>query len=313
MSIATSPSVTERAPRVPTALVRTLALTTTLAIAVLGLTVGFAGGSASAATQDLVQCNGLQNVGGQELDCDIDIVNTLNLTTGTESSTVTTRICSGAAASVTCTDPVTTSYNLLTTSVNQCNGSVNGGGAILRCNVTILNTITGAPANSGTTPGTVNQCNGSGAGGGTPTLFCDPFPASVSGATITQCNGSVNGGGAPNRVECTALSATTSALLPVTINQCNDSANGGGSLAVCRASLTTNVTTVAAVSTPTPVATAPAKNVLNASKTDGFDSTAGSEFGDLGGTAFLGAGVLILLAAGLLTAARAARKTDARR
>ncbi len=309
MLTASSFPVTAGTPRFRSSLVRTLALTASLAIAVLALTFGPAGANAFAATQDLTQCNSLDNVPGQELDCTIDIVNTLDLTTGTESSKVTTTVCSGANHSVTCGDPVTTSYNLLTKSVDQCNGSVNGGGATLTCKVTVVNNITGAPANSGTTGATVNQCNYAGTGGGNPsTRPCDPTPASVSGATITQCNYSVNGGGAPDRVICTVSPSAVSSLLPVTINQCNDSANGGGSVVTCSASLTNNITTVAGSTTPIPV-----KNVLHDSKTDGFGLTAGHGAGDLGGTAFLGAGVLILLAAGLLAATAATRKADARR
>jgi len=311
---ASSSPVAAGTPRYPASIVRTLALTASLAIAVLALTFGPAGPNAFAATQDLTQCNGVLGGGGQELDCTIDVVNNLDLATGTESSTVTTTVCQGPNSAPICGQPVTTSYNLLTKSVDQCNGSVNGGGSTLTCKVSVVNNITGAPANSGTTGATVNQCNYAGTGGGTaPTLNCDPFPASVSGATITQCNYSVNGGGAPDRVTCTVLPSTVSALLPVSITQCNDSANGGGSLATCTASLTNNITTASSGATPTPVATTPAKNVLHDSKTDGFDLVAAHDAGTFGGTAFLGAGILVLLASGLLTLAIATRKADARR
>ena len=309
MLTASSSPVTAGTPRFRSSLVRTLALTASLAIAVLALTFGPPGANAFAATQDLTQCNGELGGGGRELDCTIDIVNTLNLTTGTETSTATTKVCSGPNQAAICGDAVTTSYNLLTKSVDQCNGSVNGGGSTLTCKVTVVNNIIGAPANSGTTGATVNQCNYAGTGGGTaPTLNCDPNPASVSGATITQCNYSVNGGGAPDRVTCTVGPSTVSALLPVTVNQCNDSANGGGSLVTCSVALTNNITTAAGSTTPIPV-----KNVLHDSKTDGFGLAAGHDAGNLGGTAFLGAGVLILLAAGLLAASAATRKADARR
>lgn len=313
LTVSSSP-VKAGTSRFPTSLLRILALTASLAIAVLALTFGPAGANAFAATQDQTQCNGLLGGGGKELDCDVDIVNNLNLTTGEETSTVTTKVCQGSPAAAICGKQVALNYTLLTKSVNQCNGSVNGGGSILTCRVTVVNNITGAPANSGTTGATVNQCDYAGTGGGTaPTINCDPFPASVSGATITQCNYSVNGGGAPDRVNCTVLPSTASALLPVSINQCNDSANGGGSVVTCSASLTNNITTASAGTTPTPVATTPVKNVLHDSKTDGFGLVAGQDAGNLGGTAFLGAGVLILLAAGLLAAAVATRKADARR
>mgnify|MGYP000137204180 CR=1 FL=1 len=209
-------------------------------VAVLGLQ--FVQGPDSAlAAESVSQCNGVDNTGGLGLVCEVTVVNNLDLATGVESSTVTTTECHGAANSEpsSCVGPTVVSYDSLTTDVNQCNGSENGGGSSIICSVHVVNNITGGDAPTGAS---VNQCNGSGEGGGTePTLNCDPYPATTSGATVTQCNGSVNGGGASIRVNCSvAADATESAQLLVTINQCNDSANGGGSVATCTTELTTN-------------------------------------------------------------------------
>ncbi|TFD74413.1 hypothetical protein [Cryobacterium fucosi] len=251
------------------------------------------------------------------ITCNVTVVNNLNLATGAESSTVTATECHGAAnTEPTCGPATTTSFNSLTTSVAQCNYAVNGGGASLICNVTVVNNITGAATQTGAT---VNQCNGSATGGGT-TLNCVPFPATTSGATITQCNDSAIGGGGSTGVTCTVLPSYQSAQLPVSINQCNNSANQGGSVVTCTASLTNNIS-AAANTTPTPlptvpvknVATAPGKNILHDSETDGFDLAATTSTANNDGAAFLGAGVLIMLAAGLLTAALTTRKAGARR
>ncbi|MBG6058104.1 hypothetical protein IWX89_001546 [Cryobacterium sp. MP_M3] len=294
--------------RFRSSLVRTLALTASLAIAVLALTFGPAGANAFAA-QDFAQCNSVDNTPGLGVTCDVTVTNNLNLDTGAESSTVTTRECHGAAnTEPTCTTS-TKDFDTTTKSVSQCNYAVNGGGASLICNVTVINNITGQATKAGAT---VNQCNGSATGGGTA-LDCTPFPATTTNATITQCNDSAIGGGGSTGVNCRVLPSYQSAELPVAINQCNNSANQGGSVVTCTASLTNNITTAAAITTPTPVATTPVKNVLHDSKTDGFGLAAGHDAGNLGGTAFLGAGVLILLAAGLVAAAAATRKADARR
>src|SRR5687767_1208647 len=76
----------------------------------------------------LNQCNGTDNVGGQAVECHYTITNNVN---GTEtSSTVTLIECHGAAndpATLVCTPGTTTSSTELVTSVDQCNGSGNGG------------------------------------------------------------------------------------------------------------------------------------------------------------------------------------------
>ncbi|TFB46742.1 hypothetical protein [Cryobacterium tagatosivorans] len=286
---------------------RATVLVAALAIAAVGLTLA---PSDSASAQDFAQCDSVNNTPGLELICDVTVQNTLNLTTGVESSTVTTTVCEGANGASTCGTPSTESFNTLTSKVSQCNYALNGGGGNLDCTVTVVNNITGAAdKDKAPTGATVDQCVGSATGGGTA-LICDPFPAATSGATITQCNDSAIGGGGATGVICTVHPSTQSALLPVTINQCNNSANGGGASVTCDATLTNNFLT--AGTTPvanTPGTTAPVKNVLHDSKTDGF-GLAGT--GD-DGTMFLGAGVLMLLAGGLLTAAFATRKAGARR
>jgi EAL domain-containing protein len=132
--------------------------------------------------------NGVDNAGGQGLICEVTIENTMTAVGG--SATVTVRECHGAAG-----DPeaaCTIQVSILTepvTSVDQCNGSINGGGGTLRCSVQVRNTyVAEDPSPVGVT---VNQCVGSGDGF---TVGCDPFPATTIGATITQCNGSANGG-----------------------------------------------------------------------------------------------------------------------
>jgi hypothetical protein len=294
--------------RFGTSLKKVSVLAAALLIAVLGLTFAPAGSSALAA-QTIAQCNNVDNTGGLGISCDVTITNDLNASTGVASSTVIIKECHGAAnTEPTCTTS-TTSYDALTTAVNQCNNAANGGGASVICNVYVTNNITGA-STTGVAGATVDQCNGSGAEGTEPTLNCDPFPASTSGATITQCNGSANGGGAPDRVTCTVTPSTMSAQLAVSINQCNDTANGGGSVVTCTASLTNIALTSATTPTPTPVppsATPLAKNTLHDAKTDGFTHTAK----DAGFPGVLGVGVLLL--AGVLTAAFAARRIRAHR
>ncbi|TFC88445.1 hypothetical protein E3T37_14740 [Cryobacterium sp. TMT2-10] len=283
---------------------RVSVLAAALLLSVLGLTFAPSGGPASAA-ETIAQCNNVDNTPGLGLNCDVTVVNNLNVATGVANSTVTVKECHGPAnTEPTCTTS-TKSYDALTTSVSQCNYAANGGGASVICNVDVTNNITGA-ASTGVTGATVNQCNGSGAEGTAPTLNCDPFPANVSGATITQCNGSVNGGGASDRVTCTVTPSTMSAQLPVSINQCNNTANGGGSVVTCAASLK-NIS-LASSTTPTPKASPVAKNKLHDSKTDGFTHVSA---GGNDSPVFLGAGALLL--AGLLTAAFAARRIGARR
>src|SRR5256885_11451163 len=88
----------------------------------------------------------------------------------------------GAAGAPAAACAITTRLSsTLVTSVNQCNGSINGGGGTLRCSVKVTNRFVGL--STGATAATVNQCVGSGGG---IANNCDPFPATTSGATINQ-------------------------------------------------------------------------------------------------------------------------------
>ena len=199
------------------------------------------------------QCNGTDNVGGQAVECHYTVTNTLN--GATTSSSVTLTECHGSAnapPTMVCNSSTVTSTDLVT-SVDQCNGSGNGGGGTVECTVDVINNITGTVT---PTSATTNQCNASGTGGGTaPTVLCDPFPASTTSATVTQCNESGNGGGGTQRVRCTVgSSSTTTALLTVRVNQCNGSGNGGGATVVCSTSLTNNITGPSPAPTVTPTA-----------------------------------------------------------
>ena len=206
----------------------------------------FAVTSAAAATlAATTTCsNGVNNAGGQGLICEVTIENTITAVGG--SATVTVRECHGAAGNpqAACTVQV----SILTepvTSVDQCNGSINGGGGTLRCSVQVRNTYVAQDPSPVSV--TVNQCVGSGDGF---TVGCDPFPATTAGATITQCNGSANGGTLV-QLTCTAT-GTQSDAFSVAINQCNGSGNGGGGLVIC----SSNIESVNALPVPTAAPTA---------------------------------------------------------
>ncbi|MDH6236310.1 hypothetical protein [Cryobacterium sp. CG_9.6] len=211
--------------------------------------------SAAPAPASVNQCNGTDNQGGQAVVCDTTIVNNLDLSTNTSSSSVTTKDCHGAAGvppTITC-EILTEDYPFLTTSVTQCNGSGNGAGANVICNVNIVNNITGSFT---ATAATVNQCIASGTGGGTqPTVVCDLLQATnPATATIIQCNEAGTGGGGTDRVNCSVGDSTETSALPITVNQCVGSGNGGGSTVDCSTRLTNNVVTAAVSSTPIPSA-----------------------------------------------------------
>ena len=195
--------------------------------------------------------NSAGNSGGLGVICDVSIVNTITATTAT--ATVTVTECHGAAGDprAACTTTTKTLPEAVT-SVNQCNGSINGGGGTLRCSVRVEFVGGGA----GATAPSVNQCVGSGGG---LTTGCNPFPATTTGAMIAQCNGSANGG------TLVGLTCTATGLMPaaraLTVNQCNDSANGGGSLVICSA----NVTTSGAAASPSPSPSASAGPSASAS------------------------------------------------
>lgn len=198
----------------------------------LALAPGFAISPASAAGV-VAQCNSVFNAAAAQLECTVDIANTIDLDTNLGSSVVTTTVCSGPPAAAVCAAPVVSEFPTVTTTVDQCNGSGNKGGSTIICSVIISTTVTGSAT---VTPATVNQCAGSGAGGGDLPRLCDSYDT-TTGATVTQCNGSVNGGGAPARVNCTVGPSTVTDAVPVTVNQCNGSSNGGGALLFCSVEL----------------------------------------------------------------------------
>lgn len=181
--------------------------------------------------------NGVGGGGGQGVICEVTIANTITPTGG--SAAVTVHECIGSAGAPLSGVCSTTKTNLSApvTVVNQCNGTVEGGGSTLRCSVVITNNFVDVtPGASGVT---VNQCVGSGDGA---IVGCTPLQSTTS-AVITQCNGTANGGNLV-QLTCTAT-GTMSAAFAMTVNQCNSSANGGGSLVICSASMAN------AVSAPT--------------------------------------------------------------
>jgi len=210
------------------------ALAAGVTLAVLG------GGTASAASQAITQCNGINDTPGLTTTCSVTVINTLTDDPATTNSVVTQN---GA----------TTTYpGIIVTSVTQCNSSSRGGGGTLNCSVDIINNIAmnGAAA-AGTA--TISQCNGNQPDGlGTAPNTCSPVANTGTGATIFQCNNRTGNGGGLVNVEplyshCTA-SGSVSASLPVTVNQCNeDSADGGGGRVHCTVSITSNVVNTATV------------------------------------------------------------------
>jgi hypothetical protein len=197
--------------------------------------------------------NGVGGGGGQGVICEVTIVNTITATGG--SAVVTVHECIGSAGaplSGVCSTTKTT-LTAPVTVVNQCNGTVEGGGSTLRCSVVITNNFVGVtPGSSGVT---INQCVGSGDGA---TIGCNPLQSTTS-AVITQCNGTANGGNLVG-LTCTAT-GTMSAAFAMTVNQCNSSANGGGSLVVCSTSFVNAVgavPTVAITAAPSSTGDAPA-------------------------------------------------------
>jgi hypothetical protein len=207
----------------------------------LMMLLGPLSGTAYGATApNINQCNGVDNVGGQEVACTVTVTNNLNLATGAASTSVSGNDCNGAANAVPTCTPWTAAANVLSSSVTQCNGSGSGGGGTVICTVAIINNITGAAS---PTTATVNQCNTSGQGGGTqPTLICTPIGVTTN-ADVTQCNGSGNGGGGTQRVQCAVGPSTATTAVPIPVNQCVGSGNGGGSTVTCTVSETNNVVT----------------------------------------------------------------------
>jgi hypothetical protein len=201
------------------------------------------------ATTTTCQNNYLTKVAGLGIICETTVVNSITKTGG--SAVVTVHECNGpAGAATTCT---TTTQHVASpvTAIQQCNGSINGGGTTFKCTVVVTNNFYGvSPGAAGVT---VNECVGSGGGGGTA-MTCTPLSATTS-AAITQCNGSSSGGG--GSMTCTATGMMAAAFA-VTINQCNGSANGGGDAVVCSAAMTNNALPSA---TPTGKSPAPTNTV----------------------------------------------------
>jgi hypothetical protein len=244
-------------------IITTIAVVTVLGMLVLGGILGTQVASSAATAPAATQCDppAIGTGAGFEVNCTITIDNNVTAA-GAISSTVTATACDAAAGVLPpngCTTTTTTADELVT-SVDQCNGIVNGGGSNVLCSVAIVTTVPTGTAAPGVT---VNQCVGSGTGGGTaPTEICAPT-SDTTGATVTQCNGSGNGGGGSGRVVCDVTGATSAD--PVTVNQCNGSSNGGGSTVTCATTFTndfvavapptpTTTTTVAPTGTPTTVA-----------------------------------------------------------
>ncbi|UYN84616.1 MAG: hypothetical protein KIT89_05445 [Microcella sp.] len=261
-------TITHRTTR-PTAS-RLVALFGAIMLAAALLTVG--GHSAPAAAAPMQQCNGVGGGGGEGYDCTVTITNQYDVATGLGSSTMRTVVCNGGANTDTelmvCVDSGILSYPHLTETVNQCNGTVGGGGASLYCSVSMTNTIVG---DATTSIATVNQCIGSlGGGGVVPGSYCDPIQ-STTGATINQCNGSVTGTG--NFMVCTVESnSTANSAFDVSITQCDGSADGNGSVLVCDVSITTIIV--------------PAGG--DDGGDDGGDNGGGDDGGDDGGSGILG-------------------------
>lgn len=268
---------------------------TALAVAVttasMVMLAGFAAApaaSAAATAPAATQCDppAFPTGAGFEVNCTITVDNNVSAA-GAPSSTVTATSCiaaSGVLPPFGCTTTVNTA-NQLVTSVDQCNGVVDGGGSNVICSVSVVNTIPAVTATSGVT---VNQCVGSGTGGGTqPTVVCAPV-ASTTNATVTQCNGSANGGGPSTRVQCNVTGATTAE--PITINQCNASSNGGGSTVTCTTTFTNNFAAAAPTTTTVPTVTTPT-TPAGAGGTGGTAGTGAAGTGATGGTAAVGSGV----------------------
>jgi hypothetical protein len=213
-----------------------LLLSAFLAFAALsaGSLAGPAPSSAATTIAATTLCgNSVDNTPGLGAICEVTVVNSITPFGG--SAFVSVRECHGPSGDPTASCSIATLFLAEpVTAVSQCNSSMEGGGATLRCSVTIRNDFVGI--DPGAIAATVNQCVGSGDG---LTIGCVPFPATTTSATITQCNGSANGGNLVGLI-CSA-SGTSAAALGVSVNQCNGSANGGGSLVICSATISSRL------------------------------------------------------------------------
>jgi hypothetical protein len=283
-------------------------LSSLFALALLGGSLGNAPRASAATIAPTTTCNNaVGNAGGQGAVCQVTVVNTITPAGG--SAVVTVRECTGSAGvpETACTN-TTSPLTEPVTAIDQCNGSINGGGGVLLCSIVVTNNFVGMTPSPTVTAVTVNQCAGSGTTG--TVRVCDP-DTTITGATINQCNGSANGGG--TSLTCTA-SGTQSSGLIVLIRQCNDSSNGGGTTTVCSATMTNNIIPAAATPSPTPVpaptATAtPAPGATAAPTatprpTAPPTSTAQVTSGQSGPSVLLAAGLVLFFALSLLTVAR---------
>ena len=216
-------------------------------------------GAASPTAPAVSQCDppDFPTGAGFQVTCTVTVVNNVS-SVGATSSSVTISACLAAAGVVfpSCplnSGPVTnvTSSTQLVTSVDQCNGIVNGGGSNVYCNVSVTNNV---PTGTSPTGVSIDQCIGSANGLGS-TQVCAPGGSTTS-ATVTQCNGSGTGGGTYNgetTVGCTVTGATSAEL--VTVNQCNGTSTGGGSAVTCGATFANNFITPVATTTTTTAGT----------------------------------------------------------
>lgn len=207
------------------------------------------------------------NGGGTAVSCTITVVNYVTIggtLSATPPSTLVATRCVGASgllSALTCTTATTTSLQPIVT-VQQCNGSGNGGGGRVNCIVTITNHFTGDQDAITATAAfaTVYQCVGSvitGPGApGTCTPVNTPGITSVTAATVGQCNGSGNGGTSVGFVCTVTGGSTMTSLLPAHVDQCNHSGNGGGALVTCQTTVVNDVIAVEATATPTAAPTA---------------------------------------------------------
>ena len=127
--------------------------------------------SAASGAPSVSQCNppDFPTGIGYQVTCNVTVDNYTS-SSGATLSVVTTSACLAAAGVVYPSCPLnlgpvvnTTGSSQLVTSVNQCNGIVNGAGSNVYCNVTVTNHVPAGTPESGVS---VNQCIGSAGGGG---------------------------------------------------------------------------------------------------------------------------------------------------
>ena len=116
--------------------------------------------AAQGGSPEVNQCNGIFNVGGQTVNCNVTITNEIRKNNTTQV------VCTDTGAAQTCT----TTVGPPITTITQCNGSGSGGGGTVVCSVTVINNVHAGAVNS-LVETTVVQCVGSGKGGGSqPTI-----------------------------------------------------------------------------------------------------------------------------------------------